>query len=74
MRSQGAIGFATIRAGDIVGEHTAMLATSGERLEFSHRATDRAIFARGALAATAWIADKPPGAYTIDDVIGARRE
>jgi 4-hydroxy-tetrahydrodipicolinate reductase len=74
MRSQGAIGFATIRAGDIVGEHTAMLATSGERLEFSHRATDRAIFARGALAATAWIAGKPPGAYTIDDVIGARRE
>ena len=73
-RAAGAIGFATIRAGEIVGEHTAMLATSGERLELSHRATDRTIFARGALTATAWIARKPPGAYTIDDVIGARRE
>lgn len=73
-RRVSAIGFASIRAGDIVGEHTALLATAGERLELSHRATDRAIFARGALTAAAWIAGKPPGAYKIDDVIAARRE
>jgi 4-hydroxy-tetrahydrodipicolinate reductase len=70
-RATGSIGFASIRAGDVVGEHTAILATPGERLELSHRATDRAIFARGALTAAACLAGKPPGAYTIDDVIGA---
>jgi 4-hydroxy-tetrahydrodipicolinate reductase len=68
-RTAGAIGFATIRAGDIVGEHTAMLATSGERLELSHRATDRGIFARGAIAAAAWLAGKPAGTYSLDDVL-----
>ncbi|MGH8124871.1 MAG: 4-hydroxy-tetrahydrodipicolinate reductase [Rhodanobacteraceae bacterium] len=68
-RATGAIGFASIRAGDIAGEHTAMLATSGERLELSHRATDRAIFARGALHAAAWIAGQPPGAYSLDDLL-----
>lgn len=71
-RPRGAIGFASIRAGDIVGEHTAILATAGERLELSHRATDRVIFARGALQAAAWLAAKPAGAYSIDDVIAAR--
>lgn len=71
-RSEGAIGFAAIRAGDIVGEHTALLASPGERLELSHRATDRAIFARGALHAAAWLAGKPAGAYKVDDVICAR--
>ena len=71
-RPHGAIGFASIRAGDIVGEHSAILATAGERLELSHRATDRAIFARGALRAAAWIAGKPPGAYPLDDVLSAR--
>lgn len=71
-RSEGAIGFAAIRAGDIVGEHTAVLASPGERLELSHRATDRAIFARGALHAAAWLAGKPAGAYKVDDVICAR--
>lgn len=70
-RPAGAIGFAAVRAGDIVGEHTALLATAGERLELAHRATDRAIFARGALAAAAWLAGKPAGAYSIDDVLGA---
>lgn len=71
-RPQGAIGFASIRAGDIVGEHTAILATAGERLELAHRATDRAIFARGALAAAAWIIGKPAGAYSLDAVLDAR--
>lgn len=69
VRPEGAIGFATLRAGDIVGEHTALLASPGERLELSHRATDRGIFARGALAAAAWLAGRPAGAYSIDDVI-----
>ena len=69
VRPAGAIGFASIRAGDIVGEHTAILATAGERLELSHRATDRAIFARGALAAAAWLVGRAPGAYAIEDVI-----
>lgn len=71
-RPTGAIGFASVRAGDIVGEHTALLATTGERLELSHRATDRAIFARGALAAAAWLAGKPAGVYSIQDVIAHR--
>jgi 4-hydroxy-tetrahydrodipicolinate reductase len=71
-RREGAIGFASIRAGDIVGEHTAILATAGERLELSHRATDRSIFARGALRAAAWLAGKPPGSYSLADVLGVR--
>lgn len=71
-RPANAIGFASIRAGDIVGEHTVLLATAGERLELSHRATDRTIFARGALAAAAWLAGKPAGSYGIDDVIAGR--
>lgn len=69
-RPSGAIGFASIRAGDIVGEHTAMLVTPGERLELSHRASDRSIFARGALVAAAWVAGKPPSVYALDEVLG----
>lgn len=68
-RPPGAIGFASIRAGDIVGEHTAILAAPGERLELSHRATDRAIFARGALAAAAWLVGQPAGAYPLDAML-----
>lgn len=71
VRPVGAIGFAAIRAGDIVGEHTAILAAAGERLELSHRATDRSIFARGALTAAAWIAGKPTGVYALQDVLDA---
>lgn len=68
-RTRGAIGFASIRAGDIVGEHTAILATAGERLELAHRTTDRMIFARGALTAAAWLVGRPAGSYSITDVI-----
>jgi 4-hydroxy-tetrahydrodipicolinate reductase len=68
-RAADAIGFASIRAGDIVGEHTVLLAAAGERLELTHRATDRTIFARGALAAAAWLAGKPASAYALNDVI-----
>ncbi|MDE2246901.1 MAG: 4-hydroxy-tetrahydrodipicolinate reductase, partial [Xanthomonadaceae bacterium] len=65
------IGFASIRAGDIVGEHTALLAGPGERLELTHRADDRAIFARGALSAAAWLAGRAPGSYALEAVFDA---
>lgn len=68
-RKAGQIGFAVVRAGDVVGEHTVLLATAGERIELAHRATDRAIFARGAVAAARWIAGRAPGRYTLDDVV-----
>lgn len=68
-RAPGEIGFAAIRAADIVGEHTVMLAAAGERLELTHRATDRSIFARGALAAAAWLAGQSAGQYALADVI-----
>jgi len=70
-RRKGAIGFASIRAGEIIGEHTALLATADERIELGHRAYDNTIFARGALQAAAWLVGKPAGAYSIGDVIGA---
>lgn len=71
-RAQPEIGFAVIRAGDIVGEHDVLFATAGERLELAHRATDRAIFARGALAAARWLPTRPPGRYTLADMLGHR--
>ena len=69
VRAPGTIGFASLRAGDIVGEHTALIAGHDERIELTHRAFDNAIFARGALAAAAWLAGRTPGAYAIEDVI-----
>lgn len=69
-RPREQIGFSTIHAGDIVGEHTVMFAGEGERLEITHKATDRAIFARGALRAAQWLADKPAGLYDMQDVLG----
>jgi 4-hydroxy-tetrahydrodipicolinate reductase len=68
-RTQDEIGFATIRAGDIVGEHTAMFADIGERVEITHKATDRMTFANGAIRAAIWLKDKPPGFYTMTDVL-----
>lgn len=70
-REQGSIGFAVVRGGDIVGEHSAMLIGKGERLELAHRATDRSIFARGALQAAAWLAGQPAGAWALDDAISS---
>lgn len=72
-RRDGSIGFAVVRGGDIVGEHTAMLIGRGERLELVHRATDRTIFARGALHAAHWIAGRAAGAWQLDDMIASRR-
>jgi len=69
-RKRGSIGFATLRGGDVVGEHTVVFAGAGERVELSHRATDRAIFARGAVRAALWTGGKPAGLYTMRDVLG----
>jgi 4-hydroxy-tetrahydrodipicolinate reductase len=69
-RAAGSIGFSVVRAGDIVGEHTLTFATAGERLEITHRATDRMIFARGALRAAQWLVGRPPGLYAMKDVLG----
>jgi 4-hydroxy-tetrahydrodipicolinate reductase len=69
-RKAGEIGVMTLRGGGVVGDHTLVLASMGERLELSHRAHDRSIFARGALRAARWIVGKPPGRYGMKDVIG----
>jgi 4-hydroxy-tetrahydrodipicolinate reductase len=69
-RAAGSIGFSVVRAGDIVGEHTVTFAAAGERIELTHRATDRMIFARGALRAARWLAGRPPGLYAMKDVLG----
>ncbi len=68
-RSRNEIGFATIRAGDIVGEHTAMFADIGERVEITHKATDRMTFANGAVRASSWLYQKSAGFYTMHDVL-----
>ena len=60
----------SIREGDVVGEHTVIFGGPGERLELTHRAADRGIFARGALRAAKWIVDKRPGLYSMQDVLG----
>lgn len=67
------LGYGVLRVGDVVGEHTVTLAGPGERIELAHRATDRAIFARGALRAAAWIAGRPPGEYGLAEVLGLGR-
>ncbi|ORT48328.1 dihydrodipicolinate reductase [Vibrio sp. qd031] len=68
-RTKDEIGFATIRAGDIVGEHTAMFADIGERVEITHKATDRMTFANGAVKAAVWLSNKPAGFYTMTEVL-----
>ncbi len=68
-RSDDEIGFQVLRGGDIVGEHTAYFCVDGERIELSHRATDRGIFARGALRAAQWLGDQAPGRYDMSDVL-----
>jgi len=69
-RPAGAIGFATVRAGDIVGEHTVMYAGEGERVEITHRAASRANFANGAFRAARWVLGRAPGRYDMQDVLG----
>ena len=69
-RATGSIGFATLRGGDVVGEHRVIFAGAGERLELAHVATDRRIYARGAVRAALWTAGRAPGLYGMDDVLG----
>ena len=67
------IGFETIRAGDIIGDHTVLFAGNGERIEITHKATDRMTFARGAVRAAIWLASKPAGVYDMTHVLGLDR-
>ncbi|MFB9869236.1 4-hydroxy-tetrahydrodipicolinate reductase [Vreelandella sulfidaeris] len=69
-RTDKEIGFATVRAGDIVGEHTVIFATEGERIEITHKASSRMTFAKGAVRAARWVADKHNGRYDMQDVLG----
>lgn len=69
-RTADEVGIHSLRGGDVVGEHTAMFAGMGERLEITHRATDRAIFARGAVRAAQWVTSQNPGVYDMQHVLG----
>ena len=69
-RQMGSIGFASLRGGDVVGEHDVIFSSMGERIVLRHVATDRMIFARGAVAAALWGIGKEPGQYTMTDVLG----
>lgn len=71
-RDPGTIGFATVRGGDIVGDHTVMFCGTGERIEVTHRSASRATYAQGALRAARFLADKPCGLFGMDDVLGLR--
>ncbi len=69
-REPGSIGFATLRGGSVVGEHSVLLAGEGETIELTHKATDRSIFARGAVRAALWARRQKPGYYSMLDVLG----
>ncbi|MCV6624869.1 MAG: 4-hydroxy-tetrahydrodipicolinate reductase [Cellvibrionaceae bacterium] len=69
-RERDTIGFATVRGGDVVGDHTVMFMADGERLEITHKASSRMAFARGAVRAAAWMAGRAPGHYDMRDVLG----
>lgn len=69
-RDRGAIGYAALRGGNVAGEHSVIFAADDERVELSHKATDRAIFARGGVRAARWLADKESGLYGMADVLG----
>ncbi|HYD99243.1 MAG TPA: 4-hydroxy-tetrahydrodipicolinate reductase [Alphaproteobacteria bacterium] len=70
LRPAGEIGFAVLRGGDVAGEHTVLFAGANERIELTHKATDRRIFARGAVRAALWAAAQPAGLYGMRDVLG----
>jgi 4-hydroxy-tetrahydrodipicolinate reductase len=71
-RREGAIGFASLRGGSVIGEHSVFLSGEGERIELTHHAESRDNFARGALRAALWAFDKPPGLYDMTDVLGLK--
>jgi len=70
VRPRGTVGFASLRAGSTAGDHMVLFAGDGERIELHHRAESRDIFAAGAVRAAVWLAGRPPGRYTMDDVLG----
>jgi len=72
LRRQGEIGIQSVRAGDVVGEHTVVFGGTGERLELTHKASSRDNFARGALIASRWLVGKKPGIYDMQDVLGLK--
>ncbi|MBU4040692.1 MAG: 4-hydroxy-tetrahydrodipicolinate reductase [Alphaproteobacteria bacterium] len=72
-REIGKIGFASLRAGGVIGEHTVLFASTDETLTLSHSAIDRSLFARGAVAAAAWVRSRKPGLYDMQDVLGFRQ-
>ena len=71
-RTATEIGVHALRGGDVIGDHTVMFAALGERVELTHRASDRGIFARGALRAAQWVANQPAGVYDMQDVLGLK--
>lgn len=71
-RPTGEIGFAALRGGDVVGDHTVVFAGAGERIELTHKASSREIFADGAIKAALWAKDKPNGLYSMQDVLGLK--
>jgi 4-hydroxy-tetrahydrodipicolinate reductase len=71
-RDRQTIGFATVRAGDIVGDHTVLFAAEGERIEITHKASSRMAFARGAVRAAKWLASRESGLFDMQDVLGLR--
>jgi 4-hydroxy-tetrahydrodipicolinate reductase len=71
-RPHGTIGFATVRGGDVVGDHTVMFLGEGERVEISHKATSRMTFAMGAMRAALWLGGRPAGLYDMQDVLGLK--
>ena len=72
-REQGKIGFASLRAGGVIGEHTVLFGSEDELLTLSHSAIDRSLFAKGAVAAAAWVRNRRPGLYDMQDVLGFRQ-
>jgi 4-hydroxy-tetrahydrodipicolinate reductase len=71
-RTPGEIGIHSIRGGDVVGDHTVIFANTGERLEFTHKASSRDTFANGALRAALWVIGQKPGLYDMQDVLGLK--
>ncbi len=71
-RPRGEVGVHALRGGDVVGDHTVVFAALGERLELVHKASDRGIFARGAIRAARWVVAQPPGLYDMQDVLGLK--
>lgn len=71
-RARDTIGFATVRAGDVVGDHTVLFASEGERVELTHKASSRLTFAKGAVRAATWLSQQPAGLYDMQDVLGLK--